>query len=322
LQVTVILCTYNRCGSLIEALESVAASSMPESVEWDVLVVDNNSRDKTRQVVEEFRSRHPRRFRYIFEPCQGKSNALNLGIREAEGDVLAFMDDDVKVEPMWLRNLTAPLCDSLYGGVAGRVLLDPDFSPPTWLGLKEPYNVGGVLAQFDRGDLQGQLVGPPCGASMAFRKHVLQKYGGFRVDLGPCPGSEIRGEDTELGHRLTAAGERILYEPSAIVYHPVPDSRVKKSYFLVWYLDHGRGLVRGWERGTDIAGIPRRFFTLLNLMFGRLPASAVIWLLSVEPQRRFFHKCWVWAIAGQIFEIYRQRNNGRARAVQREEERA
>ena len=103
MRITVILCTYNRCQSLAKAMESVAASVVPESVDWEVLVVDNNSSDQTREIVEGFCNRFPYRFRYLHELKQGKSNALNSGIRAAKGNLLAFMDDDVLVEPTWLK---------------------------------------------------------------------------------------------------------------------------------------------------------------------------------------------------------------------------
>src|SRR5271156_2755228 len=90
-----ILCTYNRAESLAKALASIAQSTVPDSIQWEVLVVDNNSRDATRSVVEEFWWRDPSRFRYLFEPKQGKSNALNAGIQQARGEILAFTDDDV-----------------------------------------------------------------------------------------------------------------------------------------------------------------------------------------------------------------------------------
>ena len=105
MSITVILCTYNRCQSLTKALQSVALSRLPASMDWDVLVVDNNSGDRTKEVVEEFSSRYPSRFRYLFERKQGKSNALNTGIRESNSEILAFTDDDVIVEPAWLMNL-------------------------------------------------------------------------------------------------------------------------------------------------------------------------------------------------------------------------
>ena len=67
MNVTVIICTYNRCQSLAKALGSVASSVLPDSVEWEVLVVDNNSKDQTPEVVDGFSRRHPGRFRYLFE---------------------------------------------------------------------------------------------------------------------------------------------------------------------------------------------------------------------------------------------------------------
>src|SRR5690349_7477494 len=95
---------------------------LSESVEWEVLVVDNNSSDQTREVVDEFCRRYPGRFRYLFESRPGKSCALNAGVREARGAVVAFMDDDVTVEPTWLQELTAALHNGQWAGAGGRIL--------------------------------------------------------------------------------------------------------------------------------------------------------------------------------------------------------
>jgi glucosyl-dolichyl phosphate glucuronosyltransferase len=122
MNVTVILCTYNRCRELANALNSVAASTLSEGVEWEVLVVDNKG-DQAREVVESFRARFPGRFRYLLEPRPGKSHALNAGIQAAQSDVLAFLDDDVTVEPTWLQNLTAGLHDEAWAGAGGRIVL-------------------------------------------------------------------------------------------------------------------------------------------------------------------------------------------------------
>jgi glucosyl-dolichyl phosphate glucuronosyltransferase len=146
MKITVIMCTYNRCQCLTKALGSVAASTLPDSVKWEVVVVDNNSSDQTREVVEDFCRRYSGRFRYVFEPQQGLCHARNAGIREAQGDILAFTDDDVTVEPTWLQNLTAGVNDGQWAGTGGRTLLAQSFSPPPWLGLEEPYNLGGALA--------------------------------------------------------------------------------------------------------------------------------------------------------------------------------
>jgi glycosyltransferase involved in cell wall biosynthesis len=305
MNITVILCTYNRHASLSRALESVAASAMPGAVDWEVLVVDNNSKDETRVVAEDFCRRFPNRFRYLFEPRQGKSHALNSGIREAKGEILAFVDDDVIVEPTWLQNLTSSLHDNEWAGSGGKILLERTSPAPRWLALDGPYSLAGVLVLFDRGDKPGQLDWAPYGTNMAFRKATFDKSGGFRTDLGPNTKNEIRGEDTEFGRRLMSAGERLRYEPLAIVYHCVPEKRLRKEYFLNWYFDFGRGLIREWGAGPDIWGIPRAYFSILKKIPTSLAAYGLRWLFALKPEKRFFYKVMVWWQAGQIAEMYR-----------------
>jgi len=306
MKIAVILCTYNRCQSLAKTLESVAMSTLPASVQWDVLVVDNNSKDQTRSVVEDYCLRYPELFRYLFEPRQGKSYALNSGIREAQGDVLAFLDDDVKVAPNWLHNLTAALNDRELAGVGGRILPEAGFIPPRWMDTRERYGLG-PLAIFDLGLEAGELKEAPFGTNMAFRKEVFSKYGDFRTDLGPQPGSEIRNEDAEFGARVLAGGERLWYEPSAVVYHAIPRARVQKAYFLAWWFDKARADVRqyGMPRNTrwHVGGMPL-------YLFRRLAVWTLRWITSVHSPRRFSNKVQVWKVAGTMTERYQQVHRG------------
>ena len=151
MNITVILCTFNGCRSLGKTLNSLAAATLPEGVEWEVLVVDNNSTDQTREVVEDFCRRFPGRFRYLFEARPGKSFALNSGCREARGDVVAFVDDDVIVAPTWLQNLTGALHNGEWAGAGGRTTLQWPSSLPPWLSIEGP-NVRHYLGDFDQGD--------------------------------------------------------------------------------------------------------------------------------------------------------------------------
>jgi glycosyltransferase involved in cell wall biosynthesis len=298
MNITVILCTYNRSGSLARALESIAAQTVPAEIKWEVLVVDNNSKDQTRALVEEFCLKHPDRFRYLFEPQPGKSYALNTGIREARGKILAFIDDDVSAEPTWLRNLTSELHSSEWAGAGGRILPEKSFSPPRWLSAKEARSFA-PLALFDLGPHPGPLAESPFGTNMAFRKEVFERFGGFRTDLGPRPDSIIRGEDTEFGKRVLAAGLRLRYEPSAVVYHAMPENRVRKKYFLAWWFDKGRSEMRefGNPPGTGwfVAGIPA-------YLLRRLATWMVRWMVAIEPARRFYCKTQLRWLAGQIAE--------------------
>jgi glycosyltransferase involved in cell wall biosynthesis len=304
MKISVILCTYNRCQSLPKALNSIAVQAIPNSVEWEVLVVDNNSSDQTRKVVEESRSQYPGRFRYVFEPHQGLSYARNAGIREARGDVLAFMDDDVTVDATWLRSLTACLHDGTRAGVGGRILPEQTFSPPPWLGLENPYCMGAPLfAHFDIGDEPLEIRFAPHGTNMAYRKEMFEKYGGFRTDMGRCGSNTMSNEDTEFGRRLLAAGERLWYEPSAVVQHPVPQGRLRKEYFLKWWFDFGRATLREDDIRRHLGGIPQLYLSMLKYGAVVLPFRVLRWSLAFDPKLRFYRKCRVWMTLGTIREF-------------------
>lgn len=302
MKLSVILCTYNRCESLAKAVESVAQSSLPESIDWEVLVIDNNSNDATRQVVDSFISKYPRRFRYVFEPKPGKSNALNTGIQEAKGDILAFTDDDVTVPVDWLYRLIAPLSNPDWIGVGGRILPDRDFIPPKWMSPDKRYALS-PLAIFDPGPDSAQMKDSPFGANMAFRREAFTLYGGFRRDLGPCPGSEMKSEDKDFSDRLQNAGEKLWYEASAVVYHSIPESRVQQRYFLNWWFAKTRSDVRlepePLKSFRSVAGIPL-------FLLRRVIIWGARWLFSVHPAKRFQSKINVWCQLGAIAE-YRTR---------------
>jgi glucosyl-dolichyl phosphate glucuronosyltransferase len=278
-------------------------SLLPSSVNWEVVVVDNNSTDATREVAEKFCLQDPRHFRYVFESNPGKSNALNRGVVEAHGEVLAFTDDDVLVEPTWIQNLTSHLNNGRWAGAAGRVLPAQPFSAPNWIPRDRRHGMA-PLAVFDPPIEAGPLGASPYGVNMAFHRRVFDTYGGFRTDLGPGLGSGIpqKSEDSEFGNRLLAAGEQLRYEPSALVYHAVPSNRLQKSYFLNWWFDKARADVRASGSLSDmtwtVAGVPLR-------CFARLVRWTLSWLVAVEPSQRFENKIKVWVNWAQIVEYYR-----------------
>jgi glycosyltransferase involved in cell wall biosynthesis len=308
MDISVILCTYSRCQILATALESLQELILPATTEWELLIVDNNSRDATRQVAEQFCVRNPRRFRYLFEANQGKSYALNTGIREARGEIVAFVDDDVTVEPNWLCNLTFDLKSAEWAGSGGRILIPPGFSPPSWLALEGPWRQGAALcAHFDLGDIPGELKEAPYGTNMAFRKEMFTQYGGFRTDLGPRPGSELRNEDTEFGNRLLAGGERLRYVPSAVVYHPVPEERVRRKFFRARWFAVGRAQVL--ENGPWIkkSEIPRYYRSALRPFLSQVRK----WLRARDPKERFSRQCAAWCTAGTMAEVWSQALRGK-----------
>src|SRR5215475_15705591 len=97
--ISVIICTYNRCESLLGALKSLETMLIPPDLAWELLVIDNNSSDKTSEAVGSFLSRGTLPLTYVFEPVAGLSTARNRGILESSGEIVAFLDDDVEVSP-------------------------------------------------------------------------------------------------------------------------------------------------------------------------------------------------------------------------------
>jgi len=99
-----------------------------------------------------------------------------------------------------------------------------------------------------------------------------------------------------------SGGERLWYVPTAVVYHAVPKERLRQSYLLRFWYDHGRTRIRELGPGRPILGISRRHFRILRTTVVLLPASAIRWLINREPKARFFHKGWTWMLAGEVSE--------------------
>jgi glycosyltransferase involved in cell wall biosynthesis len=298
MHITLIVCTYNRADSLARMLVSVTRLRAPATLEYEILVVDNNSNDHTRQVVAGFCDNDPQHFRYCFEPQQGKSYALNTGVREAKGEILAFTDDDVTVNPDWLWNLKVALDDERWAGAGGRIFPERTFTVPQWLPIEERYGFAPLIL-FDLGCRPGQLTEPPFGANMAYRKAMFHKYGGFRTDLGPCPGGSgpQKNEDVEFGRRLLIAGEQLCYEPSAIIYHSVSDDRLKKRYFLSWWFEKSHSDTREKSDGST-AEWHYPIYLVRSIALWTLR-----WIFTIQARKRFACKLNVWIQAGQLFGI-------------------
>jgi glucosyl-dolichyl phosphate glucuronosyltransferase len=296
MSITVVLCTYNRSQDLAKALDSIAVQTFPEPVEWEILVVDNNSTDQTPAVVEEYSRKYPSRVRYITEQHQGLSHARNAGIRNAKGDILVFTDDDSVEDPGWLCNLTSKLHSGEWAGAGGRIIPAWAKAIPNWLSTDDPHTMG-PFAAFDHGTEAGPLTVSPYGGNMAFRREVFEKYGGFRVDLGRA-GSNLQGrEDVEFANRLLARGERLRYEPGAVVRHPVLASRMEENYVLRWWYWYGRSEITESGPPPDarlfIFGVPLKSFR-------RLLRWTLQRLITLNPARRFACRRNVWYIAGTM----------------------
>ena len=308
---SIIVCTYNRAEWLPEALESLRQLAVPADFEWEVLVVDNKSTDSTKEVCESFARKYPGRFRYIFEGRQGKSFALNTGIREAKGEMLAFTDDDVTVHADWLTELAATFEKFGCAGVGGKIVPVWTVPKPDWLEMEGPHKLMNAVVSFDLGSEPCPIKAAALGANFAFKKETFQKYGAFRADLGPTVGSEIRGEDSEFCRRLIKAGETLMYSPTAIVYHPVEKRRTEKSYFEAWYVGRGRASVR--EGGTPANAV--RYFGIPRYLYASFSRDFAKWILCPSAKMRFHYKLQMCETWGQIVESRNVRGAGAAQST-------
>lgn len=245
MQTSVIVCTHNRRASLRETLESLKQMPVASDL-WELLVVDNNSTDGTREEIERFTERCGLNVRYLQEPRTGKSFALNTGVREAKGEIIAFTDDDVLVAPEWLAGLVETFQQYECMGVAGRCLAAwGRVVKPDWFITDGPYRLcTGIIPFLDLGNLAKQTTQAPFGMNMAFKRSAFERYGLFRTDLGPVGAKRGQCEDTEFGRRLMRGGEKIFYSPKAIIFHPVLQERLTKRYVLSYYFNMGRAQIR------------------------------------------------------------------------------
>jgi GT2 family glycosyltransferase len=207
---------------------------------YEIVVVDNNSSDGTKNVVQEAERSFAGKLRYVFESKQGLSCARNKGIREAKGDFAAFLDDDVIVEKNWLVELVKCIETRDPDCIGGKVL-------PRW-GAKKPFwlteNICMKLGLLDYGDKPFQIIDestPVVGANFAVRRQIFQDEGyRFETRLGRMGKKLFSGEEIDLFLKLLKNKRAIWYCPSFCVYHDITGEKLKISYFLKWSYYHGK----------------------------------------------------------------------------------
>jgi glucosyl-dolichyl phosphate glucuronosyltransferase len=311
---SIVIATYNRASDLRDTLASLA--DLRPQAPWEVIVVDNNSTDGTRQVVEAAAPRFPAPLHYLSEREQGRSPALNAGIRYATGDIIVTTDDDVRVAPEWLDRAAEGLARFDCDYVGGRVLPIWGGPRPAWL----PDHGGkhwAVIALLDYGAQPIEFgARVPLGVNMAFRRSAFERAGPFDPQTGRKAGTLLGQEVREWCIRARAAGVRGFYAPDMAVQHIIPASRLTKRYFRRWFYWRGISRARLYAKaGLDmeaperttidfrtvphILGVPRYLYRkALASLAGCLTAA-----LRGDGAASFDHELSVWFFAG----IVRQR---------------
>ncbi|WP_198245572.1 glycosyltransferase [methane-oxidizing endosymbiont of Gigantopelta aegis] len=130
---SIIICSYNRCQNLPDCFSCLEKQVITDPIQWEVLLVDNNSTDNTKQVTEDFNQSSSLNIRYIFEQKQGLSYARNRGINEAKGTYLMFIDDDIRVTENWLQSIYSTFKQYDCDAVGGRIHIESPNKLPPWI---------------------------------------------------------------------------------------------------------------------------------------------------------------------------------------------
>ncbi len=304
---SIVVCTYNRAESLRDTLRALQALQPAAGRAWEVIVVDNNSKDHTKAVVEEVQRTWPL-LRYEFEGAQGLSHARNHGIGCARGEVILFTDDDVLPEPDWLERTLAGLHEyeaDACGGWIGPIWETP---PPAW--LTERF-YGFLAVRTDRSDDYTMTADAqtPYGANMAFRRGVFERVGAFDTTRGRKGAVLASGEDGEMFERILAAGMKVVFLGRSRVHHKVEGFRTTKRYFRRWRFQTSRNIAqsRGVPGARRIANIPLYLFPQV----ARATIRTLWGHLSLPPEEAFQREIVLCHFAGTLRGLWLTRSTVR-----------
>jgi len=295
--VSVVVSTCNRDRHLNIALRSLLDQSLPRA-KFEVIVVDGSSTSRTRTICEKYEG-----ITYIYEPRAGLSHARNIGWKAAKGKFVAYLDDDAIASHDWLEMIVQSF--SMGGScIGGKVLPYWEAPRPAWLTDNLLSGLSILDYKLPRHVLsKGEFL---FGTNIALKRDILEKIGGFRVDLGRSYSSSPRGllggEETDLQNRLGSCGEKCVYDPAIVVTHTIQAQRLCKSWFIrhAFYqgvekaIQEGRFLLRP---GARIAAGLRELATVLK------SAEILTGLVSHEAGTRLQAKCSVAVRLGHVYEM-------------------
>lgn len=236
--ITVVICTHNRAGLLARTIASLNEASRP--VEGAaILVVANCCSDATHNILDAATQTtgDGLPLRWLAEPTKGKSHALNLALREVRTPLVAFVDDDQRVDPGYL----VAICQTAQSTpdaalICGQLLPDWDGSEPAWAHDQGPYRIYPLpVPHFDLGPQPQWLTAEaelPSGGNIVVRRAWIQRIGPFSTELGPV-GHDLGGaEDSEWFLRALRLGAKLLYSPTIVQRHHIEPERLRLSYLL------------------------------------------------------------------------------------------
>jgi len=253
----ILICTHNRVALLERALDSLDRAHRPDACRVSVLVAANACSDGTEEMLAR-RERGGRQegrlpLRWIQVPTPGKSVALNRAVDELVAPVVAFVDDDHRVDEGYLAGVVDAV--RRYPDVelfCGRIIPDWDGSEPEWVHDQGPYRIYPLpVPRFDQGE-SPRVIEPgtvtPGGGDLFMRKTLFERVGPFSTDLGPVGHNLGGAEDIEWVRRAMALGETLQYVPTVTQYHYVDSSRLSLRYLMRKAYERSMASVRVAEK--------------------------------------------------------------------------
>ena len=265
MDISVVICTYNRAASLCRTLTSLIQQDAGPDLVWEIVVVDNNSNDSTAATVAEFASSTPVPTTYVWEKQQGLSFARNAGIDKSRGRILAFTDDDVTPASDWLRRIVASMKQYNADGVGGKILPKWPCTPPAWLTADKSDVLLQRLALLDSDTVCVAKPNIPVkifGANMAYKRDMFQQIGNFDITLGRVAARLYSHEEKNLIERALSLHKVIVYDPQVLVWHHIAAERLRKRYFRRLSMADGeKRAARNEPSGKwHFCGVPIRMF--------------------------------------------------------------
>jgi GT2 family glycosyltransferase len=225
-RVSVVLSTFET--QRLDYVSTCLLSIRKQTLQPDEIIL---SLDPDQSLFNFYRSHLPDDIRIVMSDSRGLSSARNAGVGSADGEIIAFIDDDAIADGRWLENLIQNYEDQNVIGAGGLIKPMWEKSRPFWFPEELDWIVGCTYKGLSE---QRSFVRNITGCNMSFRKQALEAAGPFRSDLGRLGRKILAGEETDICIRILAAipGSKIVYDPSSIVYHTVPKRRASLRYVL------------------------------------------------------------------------------------------
>ncbi|MEM5853480.1 MAG: glycosyltransferase [Candidatus Aenigmatarchaeota archaeon] len=271
MKISVVVCSVGR-ETLFDCLQSLKSQNYEE---YETIVVSFE-----RSIEEKVKDYGAR---FIFSPRANASFQKNLGILESRGELICFIDDDAIAEPNWIKTLSESFTEDQIACVGGKIKLIIEGEIPDRLKSLDENIFKGFLGETLLGDEKKEIEEPLLwGSNICFRKKIFDEVGYFDEKIGRTPNLMLCNEDIEIQERILKKGFKIIYEPSALVWHKVTKERLTMDYFLKRSFWQGYSDVLAARRNENVkkfvANIKNPFWNFLikKKMFENMFESFIV----------------------------------------------